>query len=135
MQKFSFHLSNLSLANLFLAVGFLSSALIWADRARAETKILVELYTSQGCSSCPPADRFAGELIKDSQDVLVLSLPVDYWDRLGWKDTLASPKFSSRQRHYARKQRWGSPYTPQMVVDGERHGVASRRELYAAADQ
>ena len=130
MQKFSFHLSNLplanlSLANLFLAVGFLSSALIWADQARAETKILVELYTSQGCSSCPPADRFAGELIKDSKDVLVLSLPVDYWDRLGWKDTLASPKFSSRQRHYAHKQRWGV-YTPQMVVDGERHGVASR---------
>ena len=126
MQKFSFHLSNLSLANLFLAAGFLSSALIWADQARAETKILVELYTSQGCSSCPPADRFAGELIKESQDVLVLSLPVDYWDHLGWKDTLASPKFSSRQRHYARKQRWGRPYTPQMVVDGERHGVASR---------
>ncbi len=118
---------------LFLVFGFCAAAicaaaLYAASQARAaapDEPILVELFTSQGCSSCPPADRFAATLIKERKDLLVLSLPVDYWDRLGWKDTLASPEFTARQRQYNRKRRWGV-YTPQMVVDGQSHGVGSR---------
>ncbi len=113
---------------LFLALGFCCAliGLTGTGAARAaDAPILVELYTSQGCSSCPPADRFAAKLIKERKDLLVLSLPVDYWDRLGWKDTLASPRFTERQRRYARVMRWGV-YTPQMVVDGQLHGVGSR---------
>lgn len=87
---------------------------------------VVELFTSQGCSSCPPADRlfksFAGR-----RDIVALSLPVDYWDYLGWKDTLASAKNSERQRAYARERGDGAVYTPQMVVNGMAHAVGSDR--------
>src|SRR5271155_3222365 len=66
----------------------------------ADPRAVVELFTSQGCSSCPPADKILGELAKDSS-VIALSMPIDYWDYLGWKDTLASPGDSDRQRAYA----------------------------------
>ncbi|MEL6486536.1 MAG: DUF1223 domain-containing protein, partial [Pseudomonadota bacterium] len=81
--------------------------------------VLVELFTSQGCSSCPPADRLADRL--DSEDGLVIiSRPVDYWDRLGWTDTLASPQNTALQRAYARRGLGGynGVYTPQSVVAG-----------------
>jgi hypothetical protein len=81
---------------------------------------VVELFTSQGCSSCPAADALLGRLA-NRQDVVALSLPVDYWDYLGWKDTLASPKFSERQRAYAQTRGDGAIYTPQIVVNGLTH--------------
>jgi hypothetical protein len=81
---------------------------------------VVELFTSQGCSSCPAADALLHRLA-DRDDIIALSFPVDYWDYLGWRDTLASPKFSERQRAYARSRGDGAIYTPQVVVNGLAH--------------
>lgn len=92
----------------------------------AKSPVLVELFTSQGCSSCPAADRLAGELTKRG-DVIVASLNVDYWDYLGWKDTLAKPEFTKRQMNYAKSRGDGDVYTPQMVVNGASHVVGSNR--------
>ena len=89
-------------------------------RGATEPKAVFELFTSQGCSSCPAADALLGKLAK-RDDVIALSLPVDYWDYLGWKDTLASPKFTERQRAYAKALGDGMVYTPQAVVNGLTH--------------
>lgn len=86
---------------------------------------VVELFTSQGCSSCPPADELLGELAK-RPDVIALSMPVDYWDYLGWRDTLASHVHTERQRAYAAGRGDGQVYTPQVVVNGMAHAVGSR---------
>ncbi|MDQ0325660.1 hypothetical protein J2R99_001509 [Rhodopseudomonas julia] len=93
---------------------------------RSETKAVIELFTSQGCSACPPADAFLNEL-SSRDDVVILSLPVDYWDYLGWKDTLAQPENTARQRAYAAVRGDGKVYTPQMVVNGHGHYVGSNR--------
>lgn len=85
-------------------------------------KAVIELYTSQGCNSCPPADALLG-LYAKRDDVVALTLPVDYWDYLGWKDTFASPKFTARQRAYAKERGDGRIYTPQIVVNGITHVV------------
>src|SRR5947207_9771054 len=85
-----------------------------------EPKAVFELFTSQGCSSCPNADALLARLAA-RDDVIALSLPVDYWDYLGWKDTLASPKFAERQRAYAQARGDGAIYTPQAVVNGLVH--------------
>jgi hypothetical protein len=79
--------------------------------------VMVELFTSQGCSSCPAADEILGELA-DRSDVLALTFPVDYWDYLGWRDTLAEPEFTKRQYAYAKALKTFQPYTPQVVIDG-----------------
>lgn len=78
---------------------------------------VIELFTSQGCSSCPPADRLARELSRDGNN-LVLTLPVDYWDYLGWKDTLASPANTARQKAYASVRGDRKVFTPQIIVNG-----------------
>ena len=88
-------------------------------------RTVIELFTSQGCSSCPPADKLLGQLA-GRDDVIALTFPVDYWDYLGWKDTLASPAYSARQRAYARARGDGQVYTPQVVIDGAYHAVGSR---------
>lgn len=87
-------------------------------------KPVLELYTSQGCNSCPPADTLFETYARRS-DLVALTLPVDYWDYLGWKDTLASPKHSARQRAYAKARGDGRIYTPQVVVNGVTHVVGS----------
>ncbi|WP_208995314.1 DUF1223 domain-containing protein [Roseibium hamelinense] len=87
---------------------------------------MAELFTSQGCSSCPPADKLLKELATDS-DILALTLNVDYWDYLGWKDTLGEPAHSERQRLYAARRGDRSVYTPQIVVNGNEHVVGSRK--------
>ncbi|HKU04769.1 MAG TPA: DUF1223 domain-containing protein [Bradyrhizobium sp.] len=94
--------------------------------AHAEPKAVVELFTSQGCSSCPPADKLLGELAKDPS-VIALSLPIDYWDYLGWKDTLADSRFSARQKAYSHMRGDRDVYTPQMIVNGAAHVIGSDR--------
>jgi hypothetical protein len=93
---------------------------------------VVELFTSQGCSSCPRADKLFESYAKRN-DVLALSFSVDYWDYLGWKDTLASPRFTQRQRAYAKTRGDGQIYTPQLIVNGLTHvNGASHREIEGA---
>lgn len=94
--------------------------------AQAAPRALLELFTSQGCSSCPPADKLLGEYAKDPS-VVALSLPIDIWDYLGWKDTLALPGHSARQRAYAELRGDRQVYTPQMVVNGSTHALGSDR--------
>jgi hypothetical protein len=93
---------------------------------------VVELFTSQGCSSCPPADRILTELAKKGE-TLALGWHVDYWDYLGWKDTFGSPAFTQRQRGYARTLQESQIYTPQAVINGRVHVVGSDREAIAGA--
>ena len=94
--------------------------------ARAEPRALLELFTSQGCSSCPAADKLLGELAADPS-LVTMSVPIDYWDYLGWRDTLASPGDSARQRAYARVRGDQQVYTPQIVVNGSNHVLGSDR--------
>lgn len=92
-------------------------------------RAVVELYTSQGCSSCPPADALLKKLSADPS-IIALSLPVDYWNYLGWKDTFGSSRNSDRQRNYARARGDGAIYTPQAIVNGEVHvNGASEAEI------
>jgi hypothetical protein len=81
---------------------------------------VVELFTSQGCSSCPPANEFVGKLSEDPEK-LVLTYGVTYWDYLGWKDTFGNPKFTKRQRAYGQAFGAGNVYTPQIVLNGSAH--------------
>lgn len=85
-----------------------------------EMRSVVELFTSQGCSSCPPADALLHTLAADPK-LIALTFPVDYWDYLGWKDTLASSRNSDRQRAYAKARGDGAIYTPQLIVNGLVH--------------
>ncbi len=102
---------------------------IWmlvASTAMAEESsglVVVELYTSQGCSSCPPADAYMRNELSKRDDVIALALHVDYWDYIGWKDSFADPKFAKRQKSYARAAGHRSVYTPQMIVNGRDHVV------------
>lgn len=95
-----------------------------AKPAVAEPRAVLELFTSQGCSSCPAADKLLGELRRDPS-IVAMSLPVDYWDYLGWKDTLALHGHSNRQRAYAKTRGDREVYTPQIVVNGRVHALGS----------
>jgi hypothetical protein len=94
--------------------------------AHADPRAVVELFTSQGCSSCPPADQIIGELAKDP-NVIALSMPIEYWDYLGWKDTLADTRFSARQKAYSQMRGDRDVYTPQMIVNGSANVIGSDR--------
>ena len=111
MRRFAFAIA--------LLTGLLPAALVAADRP-----VVVELFTSQGCSSCPPADRLLTKLAQND-DVIALAWHVDYWDYLGWKDMFADPKYTERQKHYARSMGEKMVYTPQVIVDGLEHTVGS----------
>ena len=94
--------------------------------AAGDTKTVVELFTSQGCSSCPPADKLLGEIAKNER-VVALSLSVDYWDYLGWRDTLALHAHSVRQKAYADARGDRQVYTPQVVINGVAQTIGSDR--------
>lgn len=116
-----------------------------APKNLTKAPVLVELFTSEGCSSCPPADRALAFLEKEQPvgqaEIIALALHVDYWNRLGWTDELSSPLFSQRQEIYAGKFRLDSVYTPQMVVDGSEQftgsdlGKATKFIMEAAKDK
>jgi hypothetical protein len=95
--------------------------------------VVVELFTSQGCSSCPPADAFLAELARDRTDVLPLGFHVTYWNGLGWRDPFSLDAATARQRHYAALLSADGVYTPQMVIDGRHDVVGSDRAAVLAA--
>ena len=106
--------------SLILAPFLFTSTLFAQDRP-----VVIELFTSQGCSSCPPADAFLHELAA-RDDVVALALHVDYWDYIGWKDIFADPSHTKRQRAYAKAAGKRMIYTPQMVINGQDHVVGNR---------
>jgi hypothetical protein len=121
-QKISVMLTRLTLlAGLFLALGLVTPAPAQAQ----DRPVVVELFTSQGCSSCPPADAYMHELAA-RDDVIALALHVDYWDYIGWKDSFAKSEFTARQRAYARVSGKSMVYTPQMVINGSDDVVGNR---------
>jgi len=105
-----------------LFAGFTIVSVVTAQAG--EPRAVLELFTSQGCSSCPPADRLVGQMVNDPS-LVALSIPIDYWDYLGWHDTLANPAHSARQRAYARARGDGQVYTPQIVVNGAADALGS----------
>ena len=114
------------------AFGLIAMVVSAVPAAAGDPKAVVELFTSQGCSSCPAADKVIGELAKDPS-VIAISLPIDYWDYLGWKDTLADPRFSARQKAYALMRGDREVYTPQVVVNGAVHVLGSDRSSIESA--
>ena len=93
--------------------------------------VVVELFTSQGCSSCPPADRLLREL-SEEDGIIALALHVDYWDYIGWEDKFALPQFTKRQKYYAHAMGEKMIYTPQIVVNGHSHVVGSDGQVVRA---
>ncbi|HEY7976779.1 MAG TPA: DUF1223 domain-containing protein [Rhizomicrobium sp.] len=112
-------------AAVFVAAAAALFAASVADAGSAKRPVVVELYTSQGCSSCPPADAILGQLAA-RKDVIAMSLPITYWDMLGWRDTLASEADTKRQKAYAQTMWRGGVYTPQIIVDGVNDVVGGR---------
>ncbi|SDX97311.1 DUF1223 domain-containing protein [Citreimonas salinaria] len=102
-----------------------------AARAQQDP-VVVELFTSQGCASCPPADANLARLAEQHDEVIALALHVDYWDYIGWPDRFAQSAFTKRQKGYARAGGWKTIYTPQVVVDGQHHAVGSAPDQVAA---
>lgn len=114
-----------------------TTTILAEEAAGARPVAVVELFTSQGCANCPPADAFIAELSGEA-DVVTLSYAVDYWDYMGWKDTAAKPEFTQRQKAYAERRGDHDVYTPQVVVNGGARLVGSdragiRREIAAGS--
>ena len=116
----------------FAAAAILSSATVLTTAGSAEPRAVIELFTSQGCSSCPPADKLLGELSRDPS-LVTLSLPVDYWDYLGWKDSLAIHGHTNRERAYADARGDREVYTPQVVVNGVVQALGSDQAAIESA--
>lgn len=89
---------------------------------------VLELFTSEGCSSCPLADRLLPEFMKEDSNIIALSFHVDYWDNLGWKDAFSNASYTERQRQYAEQLHLESIYTPQLVINGQYETVGSNRQ-------
>ncbi|MGA3241319.1 MAG: DUF1223 domain-containing protein [Bryobacteraceae bacterium] len=131
-----FKLSFLTTVIALFAVPLVCGA---ADDGSARIPVLLELFTSEGCSSCPPADRLL-QVLDDKQpvagaDLIVLSEHVDYWNGLGWKDPFSSPQYTARQQDYTNRYKFDGVYTPQLVVDGRYGFVGSDGREASAAIQ
>src|SRR5271168_3103142 len=131
-----FKLSSLTAVMAVFAAALVCGA---ADNGPSRVPVLLELFTSEGCSSCPPADRLL-EILDQRQpvagaDLIVLSEHVDYWDRLGWKDPFSSPQYTARQQDYTNKYNFDGVYTPQLAVDGRFGFVGSDGHEASAAIQ
>ena len=118
-------------SRLVLSLGLIAGLSPIASHA-GERPVVVELFTSQGCSSCPPANAYLNEMSKARRDVLALAFHVTYWDRLGWKDPFSMEVATDRQAAYGRRFGDGS-YTPEMVIDGAAGMVGSDREEVGSA--
>jgi hypothetical protein len=114
-----------SVASLTFLVGL--GVLATGTAAAQESPVVVELFTSEGCSSCPPADAFLTDLARQRSDVLPLAYHITYWNGLGWKDPFSFDAATARQQHYARSLGDGQVYTPEMVVNGTHGFVGSDR--------
>jgi hypothetical protein len=110
--------------HIAFAAAVICTASMTSPASAGEPRAVIELFTSQGCSSCPAADRLLSELSRDST-LVTMSLPVDYWDYLGWKDTLAQRSHTNRERAYADTRGDREVYTPQVVVNGIVHVLGS----------
>jgi hypothetical protein len=119
-------MARIMVSRLKLSLGALGLAALIQPALADPPRAVVELFTSQGCSSCPPADALLAELA-GQPDVVALSFPVNYWDYLGWKDTLAHAAFTERQKAYAQARSDRQVYTPQMVVNGIKSCIGSDR--------
>lgn len=126
------------LLTVVLLMGWLGPVATADESTRAAAPVVVELFTSQGCNSCPPADALLGELTQ-RPDLIALAFHIDYWNYIGWQDPFSSPEATKRQRDYARSLGLSSVYTPQMVIDGSFDVVGSDRvrvdRVIAAASQ
>ena len=143
MGRFSALAIFLTLA-LYVSIVFTKMVLANPATVDAHRTVVVELFTSEGCSSCPPADGLLGHLRQDLSakniQVIPLGFHVDYWNSLGWKDRFSSANFSQRQEQYAKSLKVDGPYTPQMVVDGTSEFVGNsaaqaQRAISQAAGQ
>lgn len=123
MKKIAFIAAFIAIPLGFLAFGQTKHAKALSG---AQTPVVLELFTSQSCSSCPPADKLLGQLAEENENIIALSCNVTYWNRLHWKDTLSKDFCTQRQRHYVQALRSRGPYTPQMVVNGRHEIVGSR---------
>ena len=119
------------LTRLMMSLGVVA-AIVPASAGAADRPVVVELFTSQGCSSCPPANAYLNEMTKDRADVLPLAFHVTYWDRLGWKDPFSLEAATDRQDRYGHRFGDGS-YTPEIVVDGTTSHVGSDRAAVGPA--
>jgi hypothetical protein len=118
--------------SVLLVLAALATGLAAPPSGAQDGPTVVELFTSQGCSSCPPADAFLGELAQ-RPNVIALAFHVDYWDRLGWRDPFSSAFATERQKRYAQALRLRTIYTPQMVIDGTIDAVGSDRTRVSTA--
>jgi hypothetical protein len=129
----------MALIGIVLAAGAFTARPVTTTPEAKRKAVLVELFTSEGCSSCPPADTLLAELRRQGQqngtEIIPLGFHVDYWNYLGWRDRFSSSAYSRRQENYARGFSLDGPYTPQMVIDGQRQftGSDSRRAREAIA--
>jgi hypothetical protein len=126
-ERLSLVLCVVSVMVVAIGLGFFHQAAAFsqANGAADGGPVVLELFTSEGCSSCPPADALLSELGSSNKGVIPLAYHVDYWNHLGWSDPLSSPRWSERQSAYARAMNLDADYTPQMVISGEWQAVGS----------